>query len=562
MIESRILFASVITFCSSASAQTATSFASAPAISPDAIDRALGTKFDAVGGIATTVNVGGFVQPFGDNDPTFDARHGQFAITRRTMTGSSGAPTLYVLYENHSHDYRPFAYGSGPDIPNLVATAVSEPGSTGQVNAFQCNLLSYSNGPFAQEDQCINAQVRKHGQSSTWTYNGQNLDMTGLPPQSFAQVGIENDLGGSGPDAAACAYDPYKCNRAAIWLNGRPYPWPDWSPRKAYDAGAIVVGETGGAKYVFIAQKAGTSGTAIPLWRNSGTVADGAIAWKFGTTYAYSIGRGLWFDSAVENPTTTFHWGTPISGDAVVENAFIDTERVTFATPTGAAIRMAPNQAIDFTGNLTAAGQNRHTLRWSQRRGTTGGLGYDIATLSPSTVFAISDTGQTDHQGIVTAASNAALASIAGRTAGFSPSGFTFATNAAASGESDLIYAAAGGMNLYAAANDGSIGKPAMRLNGKGDLTITGHEVSTGPSPTASSGALSASATDRKGTWTGSASGTGATITFAAAYAQAPDCVVSSPTGTLISRYVATATTLTFVIPPTTAARVSYICIE
>jgi hypothetical protein len=141
------------------------------------------------------VNAGGFTGPRRDNLTMMDFNQSRINIQKQSITGSQQNPLISVNYVNHN---RPYAYGSGPDIPAALISAESAPGSSGQVNALDINLYSLSDHPYVSEDQAVNVQIRKYRQSSTWAYVSQSLDFSGLPPESFAQVGNENDLG-SGP---------------------------------------------------------------------------------------------------------------------------------------------------------------------------------------------------------------------------------------------------------------------------------------------------------------------------------------------------------------------------
>lgn len=74
--------------------------------------------------------------------------------------------------------------------------------------------------------------------------------------------------------------------------------------------------------------------------------------------------------------------------------------------------------------------------------------------------------------------------------------------------------------------------------------------------------ALHPGASDVRGTINEGASASGAVLTFAAAYATVPECVVSSPTGTALGAYTATATTLTLTHAATSNAKFTYICLQ
>jgi hypothetical protein len=437
------------------------------------VDTQVGTALPRSGGTLTgplsTMATGTSV-PSGNNVGTFDCFSEQFSFRRQVTSGNPGQPTVYVGLTNFSNAYTSY-YSSGEyiDVPAMIIQAQNVAGSTGQLNGLMILLDSGGNNPFDAEDQGLNIQVSKSGQNSTWAINTQSLDITGLPPQSFATIGAEIDLGGSGYDNAASAYDPYQSYRATMWFNGRPYPWSNWAASTAYAAGAIVVGTpSGGVASTYIAQNAGTSGTAAPSWPTSGTTTDNGITWSYGTTYAFSIGRGIWFDSNLG--ANQFQWGTCISGDAIVQNAFLDTQRVSFATSGGAAIRMAANQKIDFSGNLTLAGQNLRTLQYSSY---DAGLAYNIGTTGTVTSLLLKDNFQVSIAGTASIA-NTTKGSLSGVATGYSPTGLTIGWGYAGSGETDLMVDA-NGLYIYPVSASGTTpAVPIFTLSGSGSLKAYG----------------------------------------------------------------------------------------
>ncbi len=437
------------------------------------VDSQVGTALPKSGGTLTgpisTTSTGTSVAA-GNNVGTFDGFSETFSFRRQITSGTPGQPTVYVGLTNFSNAYTSY-YSTGEyiDVPAMIIQAQNVPGSTGQLNGLMILMDSGGNNPFDSEDQGLNVQVSKSGQNSTWAINTQSLDVTGLPPQAFATIGAEIDLGGSGYDNAASAYDPYQSYRATMWFNGRPYPWPNWAPSTPYAAGAIVVATpTGGVPSTYIAQNAGTSSSNAPSWQPSGVTADNGISWKYGTTYAFSIGRGIWFDSNLG--MDQFQWGTCISGDAIVQNAFLDTQRVTFASSGGAAIRLSADQKIDFTGNLTSAGQNLHTLQYSSY---DTGLAYNIGTGSIVTSLCLKDNFQVLIAG-VTSIANTTKGSLAGVTSGYVPQGLTIGWNYASNGETDLMVDANGIYIYPVAANGTTPALPIFTLSGSGNLKAYG----------------------------------------------------------------------------------------
>jgi hypothetical protein len=98
------------------------------------------------------------------------------------------------------------------------------------------------------------------------------------------------------------------------------------------------------------------------------------------------------------------------------------------------------------------------------------------------------------------------------------------------------------------------------------ELSATGHWISLGTAPAATScgttPAMSAQATDYKGTVTEGTTATGCILTFATAYATAPDCIVTSPTGSVLTSYSVSTTALTLVNSSASGDKFSYVCIQ
>lgn len=116
-------------------------------------------------------------------------------------------------------------------------------------------------------------------------------------------------------------------------------------------------------------------------------------------------------------------------------------------------------------------------------------------------------------------------------------------------GDTDLLLGqnggSTGGLNVYAVAPSGFLvpTTPILALTKTGDLTTTGHQVSTGTAPSASAGAVVGGSTDARGAvaFTGTVLTT--TVTFAAAYGGAPFCVASANATGSVAAVTATSTT-------------------
>lgn len=106
----------------------------------------------------------------------------------------------------------------------------------------------------------------------------------------------------------------------------------------------------------------------------------------------------------------------------------------------------------------------------------------------------------------------------------------------------------------------------ALTVGSAGGGADDGHIGVLGQAPTLSgcgtSPSISATASDVHGTITEGATATGCTITFAAAFQTAPDCVLSSPSGSAITGYSATTTALTITNASASGNKYSYVCLQ
>jgi hypothetical protein len=311
------------------------------------------------------------VRSVGDGDMTESFAGGILTFARTLKTGKDEAnPGIQINMENRNRNFVPAFYGFGPDIAALQINASSFSGSTGQINGMWINLNSGGNNAYVSQDQGMNVVVHKSGQNSTWQISGMTYDETGLPPKAFASVAQELDIDANGPDDPASLYNGHKGNRVFAYYSARPYHFPAYQPGKVYPAGAKVWAvPAGGAKSVYIAQTSGTAGAAPPTWPTTGSVIDNMVTWVYGEPYDLTIGRGIWFDGDKDGPDPVSHvrYATLFSSNAVIENAALDLSLTSLASAAGAAIRLGGNQPIDFSGNGTAAGQNQHVLKYSDR---------------------------------------------------------------------------------------------------------------------------------------------------------------------------------------------------
>jgi hypothetical protein len=96
--------------------------------------------------------------------------------------------------------------------------------------------------------------------------------------------------------------------------------------------------------------------------------------------------------------------------------------------------------------------------------------------------------------------------------------------------------------------------------NDDGHLGFLGAKPTLGGCGTSPS--LDATATDGSGTVTEGTTATGCTLTFAVAYATAPHCIISSPSGSAFTSYSTSTTALTIVNASASGNKYSYVCVQ
>ena len=176
-------------------------------------------------------------------------------------------------------------------------------------------------------------------------------------------------------------------------------------------------------------------------------------------------GTAIWLDNGEDSRTS---YGTGLGSNGTYLNAVMDTTLATLASPGGAAIRVAPNQQIDFSGKATAASQNQHTVQYS----TYNNQNAFIYNINQNTAFKIADVG-----GWLTNYGPASLGlnNCASMTTGFPPSGTTMCWNESNGvQESDMIVGQ-GGLDVFPVSSSGTISStPVFYVNSMGNGGLTG----------------------------------------------------------------------------------------
>ena len=300
--------------------------------------------------------------PAGDNATTMDFNGGRLNLLRR-MTAAGTAPNELVQLDNFSR-MPVAAYGLYPQVGALMVTANGHPDATASLDAGIFTLNLFGDKPYSAQDVAVQSTVNQNGSDSSWLFDGFSRDLTGKPPNDFSQVGMELDMAANGPDAPTSAYDPLHTYRVFLSLNAGVKSWPGWEANHQYSAGSIIEQKSRQeAASVYIAKQGGMSGATQPLFPDSGAVEDGSVTWAYSEPYAVEYGRGIWLDSGQAGKDVSF--GSGFASNARFQDAPIDVSQASLASPTSAGIRLAAGMPIDFSGDGTAAGQNRHVLQYA-----------------------------------------------------------------------------------------------------------------------------------------------------------------------------------------------------
>jgi hypothetical protein len=147
-----------------------------------------------------------------------------------------------------------------------------------------------------------------------------------------------------------------------------------------------------GNGYTYVCTAPGTSGATEPVWPTApgGSVTDGSVIWQYGTTLTAQISRVIHIGDSDHGAVS---YGAAIVVTSPCYDAIIELSGASLDTvfnPNAAAIRLASEMPIDFSGNFTSFGQNLHTLRY-----TTAGMGAQRLSYQNSSgeILALRDDG-------------------------------------------------------------------------------------------------------------------------------------------------------------------------
>lgn len=399
--------------------------------------------WDVLGGIADQGDV--TVQPW----------NGSLNFTRNYNDMAGTNPFVYMNLVNQSPNITEWHFS---DIGGMYAKTPAMSvhnhnhghavGSATGINVSVYDDSDNANCEYSCQDQALDVSAVKAGPASTWGLSISMTDTTHKLPGSFAQTGIENDMGANGPDSGNPLWSPQDGSRKLMWIgigsqdSAYSYSLPingdqdnfttykSWSASTAYSVGDVLkVVASDGKYHLYEILTAGTSGSTKPSFATSGNTVDGTAVWKYDYPYSAGFSKGIFFDGNNYNKNSFSFYYTGLTSNANFANAFIDTTQINFIDPdksfvvdgngnpiyvastTAAAIRIAPEQKIDLSGENNPNGQNNHILFYTKdapnfgvpnNSDTWGGLVYEHSGVP---YFSIDDLQRTIISGITTIAS-------------------------------------------------------------------------------------------------------------------------------------------------------------
>jgi hypothetical protein len=271
---------------------------------------------------------------------------------RTDAVGALGTPVMRIDY-------------TGPGTPNGVINLNI---TNTDANFYTWGVTSVLNTTLTGPGQAVgfaSEVTRKSGAQPLWLYFGHYTDQTGLgkgvlgdenlPGHVMCEIGATQN----GPDIASSYYAPETGGRVGLHFPNANYTPPSWAANHAYALAATV---TPGNGFTYIVTVAGTSSSSPPTWPVvPGTVTDGGVTWQFQTTVKSSISRMIDIAGPIGLGAALNIREVSIY-DAGIEMSAATLDTVT--NPNAAAIRIAANMPIDFSGDGTATGQNLHTLKY------------------------------------------------------------------------------------------------------------------------------------------------------------------------------------------------------
>lgn len=404
----------------------------------------------------------------GENDITEANVSGSKWIMRKNNIEDNGQPVLLLKgqYGTLTNCFWPGGVTCNEPLFQSYATITKDSNQSVEAGVFQVD--DYSNHPWGSQPQGLMIHMNKYGTSSSWAFAFELNDYSMLPPQSFSQTN-EIDEQANGWEPSEAHYDPQKGTRKLLYFGSGTHKWKDdvsYYYNTQYNVGdKVAVGDVNGEVSIFEAQTSGKSGSSIvPTWpHNIGdTVVESQgdkIIWKKINSYYNDVAAGIWFN--LDPGATQSYYENMIAGNAYYRDAAINLSEMRTDVGNSAAIRLAANQAIDFSGNLTESGKNQRILTYSTWMGNNA-LTYNVLGKD---AFKVKDNGE------VYIPQRLNIGGDCSTTGAFS-NGLSFCQNAHAVNDNDIIYKDTQSVHFTVLnTTDNSLGKVSLAI-GSNDLRV------------------------------------------------------------------------------------------
>lgn len=439
---------------------------------------------DALGGVAD------------QGDTTVQPWNGSLHFNRNYNDMAGTNPFVYMNLVNNSPNINKWNFsdigGMYAKTPAMQIHNHNHGHAVGSATGLNVSVFDDSdngNCEYACQDQALDISATKAGPASTWGLSISMTDTTHKLPGSFAQTGIENDMGANGPDSGNPLWSPQDGSRKSLWIgigaqgstysysppnsgdNDNYVSYKSWSAKTAYNIGDVLkVIASDGKYHLYEVLTAGSSGSTKPSFATSGNTVDGTVVWKYDYPFAAGFAKAIFLDGNNYHKNSYSFYYTGLTSNANFANAFIDTTQVNFIDPdssfvvdsTGnpiyvpskkaAAIRIAPEQKIDLAGENNQNGQNNRTIYYSKSIPNFGSPGVKdvfggfVYARNGTPLFSIDDIQRTNIAGITTIAygeSGDNGASYAGNRY-FAKNGLTILRNEDGSQSVDFVNSASG----------------------------------------------------------------------------------------------------------------------